>query len=117
MNVSSGCLVPFKAQTRERANLRLGPGVGLQQLAVNIVELPPRTWSSQRPRHRREERSICMLHGEAFLIRNDGEQVLMAGVAAGFLAYIPEVNHLMNRASDVAVVLAMSTRYGRDEAI
>jgi uncharacterized cupin superfamily protein len=41
---------PFDEPCRNKTRRRLGQAAGLTQFGVNLLELGPGTWSSQRPR-------------------------------------------------------------------
>jgi uncharacterized cupin superfamily protein len=46
-----GCPPPFDTPCAARTRRRLGEAGGLRDFGVNLVTLPPGSWSSQRHRH------------------------------------------------------------------
>jgi len=48
---------------RPRRSRRLGEAAGLTQFGVNLVQLPPGTWSSQRHWHSHEDELVYVLRG------------------------------------------------------
>jgi uncharacterized cupin superfamily protein len=100
----------FRAQVEARVKRPLGDATGLTQFGVNLVELPPGCWSSQRHWHTHEDEFVYVLDGELTLVTNGGEQVLRAGMAAGFPAGKPDGHHLINRSDRPAVYLEVGSR-------
>ena len=101
---------PHDLPCRQRSRRRLGDAFGLSQFGVNLLELPPGAWSSQRHWHERQDEFLYVLEGEVTLVTNKGETVLTAGMIAGFRAGEPDGHHLTNRSNAVARVLEMGTR-------
>jgi uncharacterized cupin superfamily protein len=104
---------PFGAPAEARRKRVLGDAAGLSQFGVNLVELPPGCWSSQRHWHSHEDELVFVLEGEVMLVTDAGEQRLTAGLAAGFPAGRPDGHHLINRSGRVARYLEIG---GRDAA-
>jgi len=104
---------PYQAEVADRAKRPLGDATGLTQFGVNLVELPPGCWSSQRHWHSHEDEFVYVLDGELTLVTDGGEQVLGPGMAAGFPAGRPDGHHLINRTDRPATYLEVGTR--RDE--
>jgi uncharacterized cupin superfamily protein len=104
---------PFRAAVESRAKRPLGDAAGLTQFGVNLVELPPGCWSSQRHWHTHEDEFVYVVEGELVLVTDAGEQVLRPGMAAGFPAGKPDGHHLINRSDRPAVYLEVGSR--RDE--
>jgi uncharacterized cupin superfamily protein len=104
---------PFRAAVEHRQKRALGDATGLTQFGVNLVELPPGCWSAQRHWHSHEDEFVYVLDGELTLVTDAGEQVLRAGMAAGFPAGTPDGHHLINRTDRPATYLEVGTR--RDE--
>jgi uncharacterized cupin superfamily protein len=46
---------PFDEPCRKRERRKLGDAAGLTQFDVNLLRLPPGSWSSQRHRHTKED--------------------------------------------------------------
>ena len=101
---------PFDEQCRARERKRLGDVAGLKQFGVNLLRLPPGTWSSQRHWHTGEDEFVYVLSGEVVLVNDDGEEVLRAGDAAGFPANDLNGHCLQNRSDRDAQVLEIGTR-------
>jgi uncharacterized cupin superfamily protein len=106
---------PFKAPVASRRWRALGQAFGLTQFGVNLVELVPGAWSSQRHWHSAEDELIYILEGEVVLVTDEGEQVVGPGHVAGFPAGQPNGHHLINRSDKVARFLAIGSRIAGDE--
>jgi uncharacterized cupin superfamily protein len=101
---------PFRAAVEDREKRPLGDALGLTQFGVNLVLLPPGCWSSQRHWHTHEDEFVYVLDGELTLVTDAGEQVLHAGMAAGFAAGTPDGHHLINRTERPATYLEVGIR-------
>ena len=77
---------PFDAPCRDIERKRLGDAAGLSQFGVNLLRLPPGTWSSQRHWQIASDEFVYVVSGEVVLITDAGEETLGAGDAAGFKA-------------------------------
>ena len=106
---------PFKEGVEARQNRRLGDALGLSQFGVNLVRLGPGVLSAQRHFHTHEDEFIMVVEGELTLITEAGEQVLGAGMAAGFPAGTADGHHLINRTAADAVYLEVGSRHPDDE--
>ena len=104
----------FRAKVEARIKRRLGDVVGLSQFGINLVTMPPGAWSSQRHWHAQEDEFIYIISGELVLVTDAGEQVLSAGMAAGFPAGKADGHHLVNRADRDAVYLEVGDRSAGD---
>ena len=113
--VGSGYPAPFDQPCAARARQRLGETSGLTDFGVNLMRLPPGTWSSQRHWHVAEDEFVFVVEGEVVLITDSGEETLGAGDSAGFKAGIKDGHHLQNRSSRDAVVLEVGSRKEQDE--
>jgi uncharacterized cupin superfamily protein len=111
----SGYPEPFKAAVAARRWRALGAHAGLTLFGVNLVEVPPGCWSSQRHWHSHEDELVYMLEGELVLVTDAGEQLLTPGLAAGFPAGKPDGHHMINRSDRVARFLAIGSRIMGDE--
>jgi uncharacterized cupin superfamily protein len=105
----------FKEPVAARRKRALGDPVGLTQFGVNLVELPPGCWSSQRHWHSQEDEFVYVPKGEVTLVTDEGEQLLKAASAAGFAAGKPNGHHLVNRSADIARYLEIGSRAAADE--
>jgi len=107
---------PYDVPCRQRRRRRLSDVFGLDQFGVNLVELAPGTWSSQRHWHERQDEFIYVVEGEVSLVTDAGETLLRAGMFAGFRAGEPNGHHLVNRSQVVARVLEVGTRTAEETA-
>jgi uncharacterized cupin superfamily protein len=101
---------PHDVPCRERNRRRLGDAFGLSQFGVNLLELPPGAWSSQRHWHERQDEFVYVLEGEATLVTDEGETPLMPGMVAGFRAGSGNGHHIINRSNSVVRLLEIGTR-------
>ncbi len=101
---------PYDQPCRKRERRRLGDAAGLKQFGVNLMRLPPGSWSSQRHWHSHEDEFVYVLAGEVTLVTDAGAEVLRAGDAAGFRAGDPDGHTLQNRSAADALVLEVGTR-------
>ncbi|MFO1084692.1 MAG: cupin domain-containing protein [Reyranellaceae bacterium] len=101
---------PHDLPCRQRRRQALGDVFGLSQFGVNVLELPPGAWSSQRHWHERQDELVYVLDGEVVLVTDEGETVLTAGMTAGFPAGSGNGHHLINRSGKSTRVLVVGTR-------
>lgn len=107
---------PFDAPCKARERHRLGDAANLDQFGVNLLRLPPGSWSSQRHYHTAEDEFVYVLEGEVVLVTDAGEECLKAGDCAGFKAGEPDGHHLQNRSAADALILEVgSRRRGQEE--
>jgi uncharacterized cupin superfamily protein len=107
---------PYNAPCLQRRRRALGDAFGLSQFGVNLMELPPGAWSSQRHWHEREDEFVYVLEGEVDLVTDAGTTTLTAGMIAGFRAGEPNGHHLVNRSDSVARLLEVGTRSNAETA-
>jgi len=93
----------------------LGDAFGLTRYGVNLVELSPGTWSSQRHWHTHEDEFVFVVSGELTLITDAGEQKLGPGMVAGFPAGDSDGHHLVNKSGETASYLEIGDRNPQDE--
>jgi len=105
----------FAEACRARVVRSLGDAAGLTQLGVNLVELPPGTWSSQRHWHTHEDEFVYVLAGNPVLVTDAGEEELHPGDGAGFRAADGNGHHLQNRSAQVVRLLVVGTRNDADQ--
>ncbi len=82
---------------------------GLHDYGVNLMMLPPRSWSSQRHWHSHEDEFVYVLEGELVLIEDEGETLLRAGCAT-FPKGTGNGHHMINRSAQTARYLEVSSR-------
>jgi uncharacterized cupin superfamily protein len=110
----SGYPEPYRSQVLPREKRRLGDACGLTKVGINLTTLHPGTASSMRHWHTSEDEFIYMLEGEVVLKTDAGEQVLTAGMCAGFRAGAKDGHQLLNRGGRPAVYLEISNRDPED---
>jgi len=111
----SGYPAPFDAPCARRMRQRLGDAAGLADFGVNLLRLPPGTWSSQRHWHSAEDEFVYVLEGEVVLVTDAGEELLRSGDCAGFKAGHRDGHHLQNRSALDALVLEVGSRKSADD--
>ena len=108
---------PFDQPCLARRRTRLGDAAGLTQFGVNLLRLPPGTWSSQRHWQTAADEFVYVLEGEVVLLTDAGEELLRPGDCAGFKARDPDGHCLQNRTGTTAVLLEVGTRLPNDGAV
>ncbi len=108
---------PYDKPCRDRFRTRLGDAAGLAQFGVNLLKLPPGTWSSQRHWHSAEDEFVFVVQGEVVLVTNAGEQTLRAGDSVGFKSGVADGHHLQNRSAREAVVLEIGSRRTEEDDV
>jgi uncharacterized cupin superfamily protein len=101
---------PFDEKPSNRIRQRLGEAGGLTQFGVNLLRLPPGTWSSQRHWHSSEDEFVYVISGEVVLITDSGEEMLRAGDCAAFPRNTPDGHHFVNKGDTTALCLEIGTR-------
>jgi uncharacterized cupin superfamily protein len=114
---SSGYPEPYRSRVLPREKRQLGDALGLTRIGINHTTLPPGKESSMRHWHTHEEEFLYVLHGEVVLRTDAGEQVLKAGMCAGFALGTTDGHQLVNRGTEPAVYLEVSNRDPLDEAL
>jgi uncharacterized cupin superfamily protein len=104
-----------RQQVERRSKRALGDALGLSHYGVNLVELEPGAWSSQRHWHSAEDEFLFVVSGELTLITDAGRQLLGAGMVAGFPAGTADGHHLVNESEQTAVYLEVGDRSDDDE--
>ena len=116
----SGYPEPYRSRCLPREKRALGDAFGLKKIGINHTILPPGKESSMRHWHTHEEEFVYVLSGEVVLKTDAGEQVLTAGMCAGFPVAKDvtrgDGHQLINRGSVPAVYLEVSNRDKRDQA-
>jgi len=112
--VGSSYPAPFDKPCATRIRQRLGDAAGLTQFGVNLLQLPPGAWSSQRHWHSAEDEFVCVLSGEVVLVTDHGEEVLHAGDCIAFPRNVPDGHQLINKSDTVATCLEVGSRIEDD---
>jgi uncharacterized cupin superfamily protein len=107
---------PYRSRVLPRERRRLGQALGLTRLGINQMTLHPGKVSSMRHWHTYEDEFIYVLEGELVLRTGAGEQVLRAGMCAGFPAGVEDGHQLINRTDRPATYLEVSNRDADDSA-
>lgn len=114
-HTSSGYPEPYRARVLPRNKRRLGNALGLTKIGVNLTTLAPRKESGMRHWHTHEDEFVYMLAGEAVLRTDAGEEVLRAGMCAGFIAGDANGHQLVNRSASAALFLEISNRATQED--
>jgi len=107
---------PYRSLVMPREKRRIGDALGLTKIGVNRTTLPPGKISALRHWHTAEDEFVYVLEGEVVLRTSAGDQVLCAGMCAGFPAGIDDGHHLINAGERPAVYLEVSNRDAEDTA-
>jgi uncharacterized cupin superfamily protein len=113
---TSGYPEPFRSRVLPREKRALGDALGLTKIGVNLTTLPPGKESSMRHFHTREDELVFIIEGEVVLRTDEGEQVLTAGMCAGFPAGSQNGHQLVNRSDRPARYLEIINRDPEDRA-
>jgi uncharacterized cupin superfamily protein len=106
---------PYDRDVAGRWYRRLGPPSGLTDMGVSHVTLEPGAWSSQRHWHEGIDEFVVILEGEAVLVEESGETVLMPGDCAAFPKDVRNGHHLVNRSAQPCSFLAFDVRQGEGD--
>ena len=112
---SCGYPEPYKSRCMPREKRALGDVFGLTKFGVNLTTLAPGKQSSMRHWHTLEDEFVYVVEGEVVLVTDDGEQVLRAGMCAGFPAGERVGHQLVNRSEQPARYFEVSNREDADE--
>lgn len=115
-HTGSGCPAPFDAPCRNRTRRRLGDAGGVTDFGVNLLELQPDAWSSQRHWHSAEHEFVWVLEGEATLVDDEGEHLLRVGDCATFPKGDANGHHLVNRSDSIVRCLEIGSRKPDEDA-
>jgi uncharacterized cupin superfamily protein len=107
---------PYRSRVLPREKRALGDALGLTRIGVNLTTLLPGKESSMRHFHTREDELVFILEGEVVLRTDEGEQVLTAGMCAGFPAGANNGHQLVNRSGRPARYIEISNRDPEDTA-
>ena len=106
----------FKPVVAGRSKRRLGDAFGLKNFGVNLTTIRPGAASALRHWHMMQDEFVYIISGELTLVTDAGEQLLTAGMCAGFPAGAANGHHLINRADRDAVYLEVGDRVPGDGA-
>jgi uncharacterized cupin superfamily protein len=106
---------PFAAPCQNKLRRRLAVAAGLKHVGINLLELDPGAWSSQRHWHSHAEEFVYVLEGEVTLVTEGGEEILHAGDCAAFLPGDADGHHLQNRSGARARVLEIGSANPRND--
>ena len=112
----SGYPEPYRSRVLPREKRQLGDALGLKTIGINHSTLLPGKESSMRHWHTHEEEFVFVLSGEVVLRTDAGEQLLRAGMCAGFPLGTQDGHQLINRGPVPAVYLEISNRDANDTA-
>ena len=112
----SGYPEPFRTRMGDRVKLRLGDACGLTHFGVNLVTLGPGGQSALRHWHTHGDEFVYILAGVVTLVTDAGEQVLRAGMCAGYPAGKADGHHMINRGMVPATYLEVGDRVEADTA-
>ena len=105
----------FSSLVAGRSKKRLGDAAKIKNFGVNLVKLAPGSWSALRHWHVKQDEFIYVVEGIVTLVTNAGQQILKAGMAAGFPAGEADGHHLINRSNSVAIYLEIGDRTPEEE--
>jgi uncharacterized cupin superfamily protein len=113
-NTGSNYPEPFRARVAARRKRKLGDALGLRNFGVNLTTLAPGAQSALRHWHATQDEFVYVVSGELVLVTDAGEQVLRAGMTAGFPAGKADGHHLLNRSKREATYLEVGDRTAGD---
>ena len=106
----------FDVLSADRLRQRLGEAGLLTDFGINLVRLPPGSWSGQRHWHSHEDEFVYVIDGELVLIEDGLEVSLKADDCAAFPKGIANGHHLLNRSNKIAIYLEIGSRNPLDLA-
>jgi uncharacterized cupin superfamily protein len=112
----SGYPEPLRSRMGDRAKRRLGEACGISKFGVNLVTLAPGGQSALRHWHTLEDEFVYVVSGEVVLISDAGEQILKAGMCAGYPAGKRDAHHFVNRSATASQYLEIGNRIDGDNA-
>jgi uncharacterized cupin superfamily protein len=115
--VGSNYPTPFDAPCNAQSSQRLARHAGLTLFGVNLTEVAPGAWTSQRHWHSHEDEFVWVVEGELTLITDAGEEVLRAGDCAAFRRGDTDGHHLVNKTDQPAKVLEIGNSDPKDRCV
>ena len=101
---------PFKAKVAGRSKRALGDVFGLKNFGVNLTRLAPKSASSLRHAHAKQDEFVYILEGRPTLVTDEGRTELEPGMCAGFRAGTGNAHHLVNETQADVVYLEIGDR-------
>lgn len=101
---------PFASRVKGREKRALGDAFGLKNFGVNLTRLAPKTLSSIRHAHAKQDEFVYILEGRPTLVTNEGRTPLQPGMCAGFRAGTGNAHHLVNETDSEVVYLEIGDR-------
>lgn len=101
---------PFASRVKGREKRALGDVFGLKNFGVNLTRLAPKTMSSIRHAHAKQDELVYILEGRPTLITDEGRTQLRPGMCAGFRAGTGNAHHLVNETDSDVVYLEIGDR-------
>ena len=86
---------------------RMAPASGITDFGYSHVTLKPGAWSAHRHWHEGEDEFVVMISGEAVLVDDDGEHVMLPGDIAAFPKNDGNGHVLINRSEADCVFIAV----------
>ena len=96
------------------SSARLSEDGGLKQFGAYIETLEAGSRSSDRHWHEQEDEFLYVLSGEASLVEDDGQHLLLPGDAACWPAGTANAHHVVNRSNAPCSYLIVGTRVSHD---
>ena len=100
----------FHPRVAGRHKRRLGDVFGLKNFGVNLTRLAPKTVSSLRHAHAKQDEFVYILEGNPTLITDEGRTELRPGMCAGFRAGTGNAHHLVNETDRDVVYIEIGDR-------
>ena len=106
---------PFASRMAGREKRILGDLFGLRNFGVNLTRLAPRSASSLRHSHSRQDEFIYIVQGHPTLNTDEGLMQLAPGMCAGFGANTGNAHNLVNETEEDVLYLEIGDRTAGDE--
>ena len=106
---------PFAAPCQDKIRRQLAKAAGLKHIGINLLELAPGAWSSQRHWHSHAEEFVYVVEGEVVLVTEGSEEILRAGDCAAFVPGDADGHHLQNRSAAPARILEIGSAGLRED--
>jgi uncharacterized cupin superfamily protein len=106
---------PFDAPCRDKIRRRLAKAAGFKRIGINLLELQPGAWSSQRHWHSQAEEFVYVIEGDVVLVTEGCEELLHTGDCAAFRPGDADGHHLQNRSDKPARVLEIGSGFMPDD--